>query len=113
MTSGCSTTTTDSKPSASMCRQKPAIHSGSAHTPERTGGRSAILRVVMGSTLGHGAVVAPVETQVALGEAPCAGLAHELVLVTDGHDEQAARPVALVDVMGETDRLAGGACPVD
>src|ERR1019366_5413948 len=117
-------TTTDSNPIASMCRQKPAIQSGSAHTPERTGGSAATLIVVTSldllaapmcawSTLGHGVVIAPVETELALGEAPRAGLAHEVVLVAHGHDEQAPLVVTLVDVMGETHRLAAGAVPVD
>src|SRR5271163_137300 len=102
MTRGCSTTTTDSKPRASICPQNPAIQSGSAHTPDRTGGSAAILSVVTSvdllgarrrgptdrracSTVGQGTVVAPVEAQLALGEPPHTLLDHELVLITHGH----------------------------
>src|ERR1700691_3415569 len=96
-----------------MCWQKPAIQSGSAHTPARTGGSAATLSVVTSSTLGHGAVVAPVEAQLALREAPCAGLAHEIILVAHRHDEQAGDAVAVVDVMGQTHRLPAGPIAVD
>src|SRR5665213_4493138 len=112
MTTGCSTRTMDSKPSSSAWRAKPIIQSGSAQTPARTGGRTANCMVIV-STVLHGTVLAPVEVQLPLGEAPAFGLAGVPVGVADGHDEHPSGPGRLVDVVGQADGVTGGTVTVE